>query len=386
MKETTRNDVVVLLGILLFLATITLGMAQSARFFRIAGPVEATITALSADGSVTWTNAVTNTTFTVQAADSLLNPVHWVDYVQVPVSNPVTTHRLLDPNPPTNMVLIPAGSFTMGNCMDSSEGNSDELPLHTNYVSAFYMDRFLVTKALWDEVRHWATNYGYTILYGAGYTYKGPNHPVDFIEWYEAVKWCNARSEKEGRTPAYYTDSGQTAVYRSGRSDVLNGWVKWNAGYRLPTEAEWEKAARGGASGRRFPWSDADTITHSRANYRDSLVYPYDLSHTYGYNPTFKVGLIPYSSPVGYFLANGYGLYDMAGDNEEWCWDRYGLYSSDPQSDPRSPDSGETRVGRGANWGDLAFSCRVGHRYSYYPGHGSDGGIGFRTVLPSPPH
>jgi formylglycine-generating enzyme required for sulfatase activity len=79
---------------------------------------------------------------------------------------------------------------------------------------------------------------------------------VKAVDWYDCVKWCNARSELEGRIPAYYTDAMQTTVYRTGRWDVDNSSVNWNAGYRLPTEAEWEKTARGGASGQRFPWGN----------------------------------------------------------------------------------------------------------------------------------
>jgi formylglycine-generating enzyme required for sulfatase activity len=143
---------------------------------------------------------------------------------------------------PSGMALIPAGSFTMGNCMSSSEGYSDELPLHTVYVSAFYMDKYLVTKSLW------AMAHGYTFdNAGSG---KASTHPVHTIDWYDCVKWCNARSEKEGRVPAYYTDAGLSVRYRTGQ---VAPYVKWSTGYRLPTEAEWEKAARGGLSGQRFP-------------------------------------------------------------------------------------------------------------------------------------
>ena len=274
----------------------------------------------------------------------------------------------------SDIVLIPAGNFTMGNCMSSSEGWSGELPLHTVYVSAFYMDRYEVTKALWDEVYQWAIAHGYMFDHpGSG---KASAHPVQTIDWYDCVKWCNARSEKESRTPAYYTDAALSVRYRTGQ---VAPYVNWSSGYRLPTEAEWEKAARGGLSGHRFPWGD--TISESQANYYgDTGNYSYDLGPN-GYNATFATGGFPYTSPAGYFGANGYGLYDMAGNVWEWCWDWYGGYSSGSQTDPRGPTSGSYRVLRGGGWGDYAIYCRAAGRYSYYPAYGGIN-VGFRPVLP----
>ena len=153
-------------------------------------------------------------------------------------------------------------------------------PLHTVYVSAFYMDANLVSYSQWQTVYNWAVAHGYTFDYaGSG---KASTHPVQTIDWYDCVKWCNARSEKEGKTPAYYTDAAKTLVYRSGEVDVQTNWVNWSAGYRLPTEAEWEKAARGGVSGQRFPWGN--TISWSQANY---YAYPWSAGcYTYDVNPT----------------------------------------------------------------------------------------------------
>jgi len=130
---------------------------------------------------------------------------------------------------PETMVRIPAGEFRMGDSFN--EGYSGELPTHVIFVSAFYMEKFEVTKALWDEVYNWANGYGYSFdNIGAG---KAANHPVHTINWHDMVKWCNARSEKEGRTPAYYINAAQTTVYRNGRADLQNSWVKWNSGYGL---------------------------------------------------------------------------------------------------------------------------------------------------------
>src|ERR1035438_8115902 len=191
---------------------------------------------------------------------------------------------------------------------------------------------------------------------------------VQTIDWYDCVKWCNARSENEGKTPAYYTDSRLSVPYRSA---TVVPYVNWSVGYRLPTEAEWEKAARGGLSGQRFPWGN--TISWSQANYYSCYCYTYDLSNT-GYNPTFATGSYPYKSPVGYFAPNGYGLYDMAGNVWEWCWDWYGTpYAGG--TDPRGPVSGSGRVLRGGGWGGYSANfCRAAYRSGSVPAF--DGGYG----------
>ncbi|MFC1451826.1 formylglycine-generating enzyme family protein [Verrucomicrobiota bacterium] len=277
------------------------------------------------------------------------------------------------------MVLIPAGSFQMGNCMDPDEGSGNELPVHAVYVSAFYMDRYEVTKTKWDEVASWADDHGYDIgpSDGAG---KADNHPVQDVTWYECVKWCNARSQKEGLGACYTVDE---SVYRTGESTAD---CNWNArGYRLPTEAEWEKAARGGLSGQRFPWGA--NINHDYANYRaNGSAWDYDTSPytSYTYHPDYDEGVYPYTSPVGSFAPNGYGLYDMAGNAWERCWDRYeySYYGSSPGSDPRGPTSGSFRVIRGGCWVYSAERCRVAHRIYGYQG-GSDYNVGFRAVLPA---
>lgn len=280
----------------------------------------------------------------------------------------------------SGMVLVPAGTFQMGDTF--GEGSSDELPVHTVTVSDFYMDRTEVTKALWDEVYMWALANGYSFdNSGSG---KAANHPVHTVNWYDVVKWCNARSEKEGRVPAYYTSSAQTMVYRTGQVRVQNSWMKWNEGYRLPTEAEWEKAARGNLSGKRFPWGD--DITHSRANYSSSPSYTYDVSPTRGYHPTFNDGIAPYTSPVGSFAPNAYGLYDMAGNIWELCWDWYdsSYYNSSHTSDPRGSTSGSRILFRGGGWDGLVAYCRTAFRSDYWPAIGSGNyghGGGFRSVL-----
>jgi len=278
------------------------------------------------------------------------------------------------------MALIPAGEFQMGDTFN--EGSIYERPVHAVYIDAFYMDSYEVTKGLWDTVNTWATANGYDLV-GVGFG-KAADHPVHTVNWYDCVKWSNARSQKKGRTPCYYTDASLMTVYKTGQ---MAPHVKWDAnGYRLPTEAEWEKAARGGAAGHRFPWSDSDTIQHARANYYSEWsggdpYLPYDTSPTEGYHPTFAVGNMPYTSPVGYFAPNGYGLYDMAGNVWEWCNDWYlsSYYSSSPYNNPHGPTSGTYRVLRSGGWSGNAIHCRVAYRNAYRP-YDRDSYLGFRCA------
>ena len=297
---------------------------------------------------------------------------------------------------PEGMVLIPEGPFEMGDTF--GEGYADECPVHAVKVSAFCMDRCEVSKALWDKVCAWAVTNGYEFSGpGAG---KAPNHPVHSVDWYDCVKWCNARSEMEGRPPAYYTRSlarrfgpgspFEPAVLRTGRTAILQDeYVSWRTGYRLPTEAEWEKAARGGAKGRRFAWANGDTIDHDRADYRSMSSCSNDVSLTREFHPTYAAGEYPYTCPVDAFPPNEYGLYNMAGNVWEWCWDWHADndYARSWPSDPRgyigSKDDDNLRSGRGGSWYGSGDACRVAYRGFMRPRMKADF-IGFRTILPAP--
>ena len=268
------------------------------------------------------------------------------------------------------MALIPAGAFTMG---DNLDGDLGAIPVSVT-VSAFYMDTNLVSYSQWQSVYNWATNAGYGFVNaGAG---KAANQPVQTVNWWDTVKWSNARSQQAGLTPVYYTDAGLTQVFTNGEMTVYANWAA--NGYRLPTESEWEKAARGGLSGQRFPLGN--TISESQANYiGDTTTWSYDLGPN-GYNSIGIIGGGPYTSPVGSFAANGYGLYDMAGNVFEWCWDWYAPPYGQPSStNPTGPATGSNRVLRGGAWNGSAFFARCAGRYADVPGVVLDD-YGFRCV------
>jgi formylglycine-generating enzyme required for sulfatase activity len=336
---------------------------------------------------------VSTTNYVLQTTTNLASP-DWVmasnavtvNAVYVTNAAPAGYFRLLaTTNTTAGMVLIPAGSFAMGNYLFYNTATNDPeitdaLPTNV-YVSAFYMDINLVTSNLWGSVFSYATANGYVFYQSAAYTSyaaggRGTNYPVLTVDWYDCVKWCNARSQQANLTPVYYADAGLTQVFTNGDNGT-NVYANWGAnGYRLPTEAEWEKAARGGLSGLRFPWGNS--IDWNHANYQSywavgAPFYSYDLASTNGFDPAYFNGVIPYTSPVGSFAANGYGLYDMAGNVMEWCWDWY-AYPPYPAgspylggTDPHGPASGSFRILRGGNWDYDASVARCASRYDGTP-------------------
>lgn len=309
-------------------------------------------------------------------------PGHWTSQCRVRV---IADDGAAPPAPP-GMAYIPAGAFQMG---DSVDGLRDALPVHEVIVNAFLMDKTHVSGRQWVTVYSWAKAHGYEFA-NLG-SYRALDHPVQTITWYDAVKWCNARSEMEGLEPCYYSDAALAVVYRTGTPDLTNDQVKWNAnGYRLPTEAEWEKAARGGLTGRRYPWGD-DSLDGGRANYRYSGD-PFERDDSWTPVPTTPVGYYNGGqTPAGGDTVNGYGLYDMAGNVEHMCWDWFSEFyyiDTTARNDPHGPTTGSLRVARGGSWtsfsiqGPLFLLTRleVAYRGTGYETGTAAPQIGFRCV------
>jgi formylglycine-generating enzyme required for sulfatase activity len=209
----------------------------------------------------------------------------------------------------SEMVSIPSGQFTMGN----NDGPIDAKPAHAVKIDALVMDPHEVTQELYER-----------IMGSNPSRRKNPKNPVEQVTWAAAVKFCNARSEREGLTPCY---------------DPKTWACNFSAnGYRLPTEAEWEYACRAG-SATQYYFGDASEELKG-----------------YGWFES-NSGSAPH--PVAQRKPNAWGLFDMSGNVWEWCNDFYGAkyYKSSPVDNPRGPTEGEKRVLRGGAWSSSAENC-----------------------------
>ena len=281
------------------------------------------------------------------------------------------------------MVFVQGGTFLMGNTLGGGYG--DEEPVHTITVNSFYLGKYEVTNAQVINVFNRALAQGEitvsssTIQNAEGNTQELldldgskcqisydesrlyvknnlENYPVIEITWYGAAAFCNYLSEQEGLTPVY---------------DLSNWTADWNAnGYRLPTEAEWEYAAKGGANGKYTKYSGSDNA--------DDVAWYRDNSDAQG-NSNLLNG--KGTLPVGTKQPNELGIYDMSGNVWEWCWDWYDpdYYSLSPKYNPKGPDGGSDRVKRSGSWFNKAQLVRVTHRSRSYQSS-SSGYIGFRIL------
>lgn len=238
-----------------------------------------------------------------------------------------------------DLILINGGTFQMGSPAGEPEREADEVQ-HSVTVDSFYMSGTELTQK------------EYQSLIGSNPSEnKGDNLPVENITWYDAINYCNELSKSKGLTPCY-TVSGNTVT-----------WDKSANGYRLPTEAEWEYAARTNTT---TPFNFGDYVNDTDANCYNAYGYNNDASGSW------VNGYLSHTVSVDSYNANGYGLYNMHGNVGEWVWDWYSEYGS-------GSDEGNYKVVRGGGWNDFPKHIRSAYR-SAYPANVPLYSIGMRLV------
>ena len=225
---------------------------------------------------------------------------------------------------------IPAGSFQMGCTEGDSECTDGEYPVHTVEITRpFMLMKTEVTQELYEDIMPYNLS---TFSYGGDF-------PVEMVSWFDAVRFANELSRLEGREECYSileSDSG-----------IEVDWIGLDCkGWRLPTEAEWEYAARGN-----------ENFIYAGSNDPDQVAC-YDDDNNWNTGSTQRVAQLE---------PNSWGLYDMSGNVDEWVWDWYGEYSTQSQSDPIGPWTGSRRVFRGGGWYDVPGALRVSFRFGKDP-------------------
>ena len=263
-------------------------------------------------------------------------------------------------SPSSDFVLIKGGSFTIGS-PESEDWRSNDETQHRVTIASFYMAKFEVTQKQWLEIT--GKNPG---------NFTGDKLPVENITWLEAIEFCNALSKRDGRTPVYtIRDGGNTIT-----------WNRSANGYRLPTEAEWEYAARAGSTtpfySRKFPGAD-DVNFYGH--------YPYQIEQNYFNDEVLETRPGIYRAKtldVGSFKPNPNGLYDIYGNVGEWCFDYYGDYPSTGSrtagvTNPVGATEGTRRIYRGGGWNDFGKNLRSAYRAAM-PQNNCAYNVGLRLV------
>jgi formylglycine-generating enzyme required for sulfatase activity len=246
------------------------------------------------------------------------------------------------------MVYLAGGGFFMGT--QFLDRNEQERPRHDVELSPFMISFTEVTQNLWNEVMDFNPS-----------ARKGDALPVTNVSWYDCLEFCNALSRKDGLEPCYVIDKSFPDKDNLSDLDTLRYSVscRWDAnGYRLPTEAEWEFASRSGDSMNKLQFSGSNDV--------GKVAW-------YGENSSNRVREVATKD------SNEMGLFDMSGNVYEWCWDYWGLYNREAQSNPEGAVSGTYRVARGGSWMSEADACTSTARSGFAP-HSSSKELGFRIV------